>query len=110
MAFVYISIMHLYLAYMIFAAEIPAVWNKQLLPLVIYCALTFISALASTDIGYSFSGIYEQFESVWILMGYGILVYYAFYVISSEAALKRLMQVCRWYCCMGVTEFTGLIP
>lgn len=79
------------LAYMIFAAEIPAVWNKQLLPLVIYCALTFISALASTDIGYSFSGIYEQFESVWILMGYGILVYYAFYVISSEAALKRLM-------------------
>lgn len=82
------------LAYMVFSVEIKATFTKQLIPLLVYCGLTFISALTSIDRTYSFSGIFEQFESVWLLMGYGLLVYYAFFVLNSEIAIRRVM---RWF-------------
>lgn len=97
-----------FLAYMIFSAEITPVWTKTLVPFVIYCVLTFISALFSINRNYSFSGIHEQFEPVWILMGYGLILYYAFYNLRSEEAVKRLM---RWFvagivimCVIGLSQ------
>lgn len=96
------------LAYMIFSAEITPIWTKNLIPLVVYCGLTFLSALFSINKSYSFSGIYEQFEPVWILMGYGLILYYAFYNLHSEEAVKRLM---RWFvvgivimCIIGLSQ------
>lgn len=87
------------MVFMIFSDEIVPLWDKILIPLFVYCGLCLISAFASVNMHYSFSGIYSQFESVWILLGYGLLVYFAFYVLHSEAAIKRLIP---WFLA-GVT-------
>ncbi|MDD7402625.1 MAG: O-antigen ligase family protein [Butyribacter sp.] len=91
------------LLFMIFSAEINPIWTKNLIPLAVYCALTLISAFCSINKSYSFSGIYEQFEPVWILLGYGLIVYYSFYNLHSEKAVKGLMP---WFvagvCLMAV--------
>ena len=94
--------------YMIFSAEIQPIWTKNLIPLAVYCGLTLLSACFSINTGYSFSGIYEQFEPVWILMGYGLILYYSFYNLHTEAAVKRLMP---WFvagvavmCIIGLSQ------
>lgn len=80
------------MAYMIFSAEIKPLWDKSLLPIIIYGVLSFLSACTSINSRYSFTGIYEQFEPVWILMGYCLILYYAFYILNTEQAIKRLMR------------------
>lgn len=96
-------VMLLILLYMFFSLEIKPMWDKMLIPLAVYCGLSFLSALFSIDRNQSFSGGYEQFEPVWILLGYGLTVYYAFFVINTESAVKRTM---RWFTagivCMGL--------
>lgn len=77
--------------FMIFSDEIAPVWDKLLIPLLVYCGLCLISVAASVNKHFSLTGIYAQFESVWILLGYGLLVYFAFYVLNSETAIRRLM-------------------
>ena len=77
--------------YMIFSEEIKPVWDAILIPLIIYGVLCLISACFSIDKAHSFGGIYEQYESVWMLLGYVLLVYYAFYNLHSEESVKRLM-------------------
>lgn len=79
------------LVYMIFADEQKAAWCKILIPLAIYCGISFISALASSNRDFCFSGIYEQFEPVWALMGYCLTAYYCFFIMRTEAAVKRIM-------------------
>lgn len=102
------------MAFMIFSEEIAPLWDKIFIPLFIYCGLCFVSALTSVNRHYSFSGIYAQFESVWILLGYGLLVYFAFYVLNSESAVKRLMP---WFtggitimAIIGILQATGHDP
>lgn len=92
------------LIYVIFADEQKAAWTKQLIPLAIYCGITFISALASKYRSFSFSGIYEQFESVWALMGYCLTTYYCFFIMRSESAVKRIMP---WFVA-GISVMTAL--
>lgn len=92
------------LIYMIFADEQKAAWCKILIPLAVYCGISFISALASSNREFCFSGIYEQFEPVWALMGYCLTAYYCFFVMRSEAAVKRLMP---WFVA-GISVMTAL--
>lgn len=79
------------MVFMIFSEEIIPLWDKMLIPLLVYCGLCLLSVFASVDKHFSLTGIYSQFESVWMLLGYGLLVYFAFYVLNSEAAIRRLM-------------------
>lgn len=79
------------MVFMIFSEEITPMWDKLLIPLLVYCGLCLISVFTSVDKHFSLSGIYSQFESVWILLGYGLLVYFALYVLNSEAAIQRMM-------------------
>ena len=94
------------LLYLFFAEEKNPVWTKKLIPIAVYCGLAFISALASKYSYFSFHGIFEQFESVWVLVGYGLMVYYSFFIMQSEAALKRTMN---WFMIgIAIMSFIGL--
>lgn len=80
-----------FLIYMIFSEEITPVWDRILIPFLVYGGLSFISALFSINRRYSFHGINEQFESVWILLGYVLLIYYAFFILYQKEAVERLI-------------------
>lgn len=79
------------LIYLFFSLEQKAAWCKNLLPLAIYSGLAFLSACFSKYAYFSFHGIYEQLESIWVLLGYALVVYYGFLVLRSETAVKKLM-------------------
>lgn len=80
--------------YMVFGEERKFAWDKKLIPLLVYAIISFISAIASKYSYFSFNGIYEQFEPVWVLIGYFIIVYYCFFVFQEETVLRRTM---RWF-------------
>ncbi len=80
--------------YMVFGEERKFAWDKKLIPLLVYAVISFISAIASKYSYFSFNGIYEQFEPVWVLIGYFIIVYYCFFVFQEETVLRRTM---RWF-------------
>lgn len=92
------------LVYLFFAEEQKPIWIKNMIPLAVYCGLSLLSAIFSKYSYFSFRGIYEQFESVWVLIGYGIIVYYAFYIMHSESAVKRTLN---WFVA-GITVMAGL--
>ena len=58
-------------------------FKKLFIPLAGYAGLSFLSAVFSKTPGFSFTGIYEHFESVWVLLGYAITVYYCCIFIST---------------------------
>lgn len=88
--------------YMVFSEEIKPIWDRILIPIIIYGVLSFVSALFSINRHYSFFGIQQQFESVWMLLGYILLVYYSFFALYQENAVKRLMP----YLIGGITVMT----
>ncbi|MCH5272894.1 MAG: O-antigen ligase family protein [Lachnospiraceae bacterium] len=60
---------------------------KLFIPLFAYGALVFLSACFSVNRTFSFSGSYEQFETVWVLLSYVLVVYYVFLYAQSETEL-----------------------
>lgn len=63
---------------------------KLLIPLFTYGVLSFLSACVSVKRSFSFGGGYEQFESVWVLLGYVLIVYYVFLYAQTEMELRVL--------------------
>ncbi len=63
-------------------------FGKILLPLLGYGVLAFFSACASVNKTFSFSGGYEHFETVWVLLSYVLVVYYAFLYAQTELELQ----------------------
>ena len=96
--------MVLWLVYMLLSEERKFVWDKKFIPLAVYAVITFLSACFSKNSYFSFHGIYEQFEPVWVLIGYFIIAYYCFFVLQSEAVIKRVM---RWFIA-GITVMSAL--
>ena len=66
---------------------------KLFIPLAAYASLSLLSALFSKYSQFSFSGIFEQFESVWVLLGYALTVYYCFLFISTADDVNIIMWV-----------------
>lgn len=75
-----------------FFGEHRLIWKKQFIPLIIYGALTILSTIFSISKYHSLHGSYQQFESVWVLLGYCLIAYYAFYLIRTQEALWRLLN------------------
>ena len=75
--------------YMVLGEERKFAWDNKLIPLLVYAVISFISAIASKYPSFSFNGIYEQFEPVWILIGYFIIVYYCFFIFQDEVVYGR---------------------
>lgn len=63
-------------------------FTKVLLPLFAYGVLALLSACVSVNRTFSFNGSYEQFESVWVLLSYVLVVYYVFLYAQSEMELQ----------------------
>ncbi len=96
------------MVYLFLAEEKKIVWVKNLIPLAVYCGISLISAIASKYSYFSFHGIYEQFEPVWMLLGYGVITYYCFYILRTESAVR---QTLRWFiagilvmCALGLSQ------
>ena len=61
---------------------------KIFLPLFGYALLVFVSACVSVNRSFSFSGGYEHFESVWVLLSYVLIVYYMFLYADGDEELQ----------------------
>ena len=85
--------------------------NTAFIPLIIYGAFALLSTIFSKYSSFGYTGIYEQFESVFVLLGYCLIVYYAFLVIRTEEDVKYIMK---WLlasalilCFIGLTQAFG---
>ncbi|WP_029503196.1 O-antigen ligase family protein [Lachnoclostridium phytofermentans] len=61
-------------------------------PLIGYAGLALISTIVSEHRSFGFSGIFEQFENVFCLLGYALVVYYSFLVLQSYSEIKLLIN------------------
>lgn len=62
--------------------------KKMFIPLGIYALMCILSTVFSVSRYHSIHGFHEMFESVFCLLSYCMLCYYAFAVIRSEHSLK----------------------
>ncbi|NLB32382.1 MAG: hypothetical protein GX818_01255, partial [Tissierellia bacterium] len=63
-----------------------------LIPLAIYATLAFLSSVFSKYRSFSFRGIYSHFESVFVLLGYCLIVYYCLQIIKSEQDVRLIVN------------------
>ncbi|MGB8452454.1 MAG: O-antigen ligase family protein [Anaerocolumna sp.] len=82
------SIMILLMLYKIFHDKMTAKFSLVLLPVLIYGLLALLSTIFSKYPSFGFTGIYEQFESIFVVLGYCLIVYYAFLFIKSEEDIR----------------------
>lgn len=80
-----------FMVFMFFSEEMKPAWDKMLIPIFLYGLLALLSAFVSVDKHCSFAGSYEQFESVWSLLGYVIVLYYAYFVLQNKGAVEKFL-------------------
>lgn len=80
---------------------------KILIPLFVYGGFVILSTIFSVNSGFSLSGSFEQFETVWALLSYVLAVYYVFLFASGESELLVVTDAF----CVGVTlvSLTGTL-
>lgn len=61
------------------------------IPLAVYTGLSLLSSLFSEYRAFCFTGIFEQFESVFVLLGYCCTVYYTYLFLTSERDIKYML-------------------
>lgn len=86
-----------------FIEDQHAITAFEFYPLAVYAILALLSTLFSQYRSFGFSGIYEQFESIWVLLGYCVTAYYA-YIFVEEDDIAFLM---RWFL-VGIAILTAL--
>lgn len=84
---------------------------KIFIPLAIYALFALLSSVLSEYRSYSFTGTYEQFESVFALLSYCVIAYYSFSIIRSERSLRYVIYALLVGACLmsliGLTQVTG---
>jgi len=63
------------------------------IPMGVFALFSLLSALFSDYRGFAFGGSFEQFENVFVLMGYALIVYYLFLMIESEDEVRHILYV-----------------
>lgn len=86
-----------------FIEDQHAITALEFYPLAAYAILALLSTLFSQYRSYGFSGIHEQFESIWVLLGYCVAAYYA-YIFVEEDDISFLI---RWFL-LGIAILTIL--
>ncbi len=84
-------IMSVFLFYKYMTDRKNITFPKIFIPLAIYALLALLSSLISKYRSYSFTGTFDQFESVFTLLSYCILAYYCFLIIKTERDLKLII-------------------
>ena len=74
------------------------------IPLSIYGLFALLSSILSKYRKFSFTGSFEQFESVLVLLSYCFLVYYAYNFVKTEHDLKLIV-----YCILASVAVLSLI-
>ena len=84
---------------------------KLFIPLYIYGLLIILSTVFSADRDLSLKGMWQQYESVWVLLGYLMTVFYCVQVVQS---LKDIRILCVAMAVgaavqglIGLTQFVG---
>lgn len=68
------------------------IYSRLLIPLAAYGILALLSSMFSKYRSYSFKGIHEQFESVFVLLGYCLIIYYCLQVIKTEQDVRLIVN------------------
>lgn len=84
---------------------------KIFIPLGVYGVLSLMSSIFSDNKNMAFNGSIEQYESVWILLSYLIVLYYSYSVIGGEKDLKVLIYSLLFstivMCVIGFSQLIG---
>lgn len=85
--------------------------EKCFIPLGLYMLLIVASAIASKHSQIALRGMVEQFETMWVLLGYGLVVFYTYLFLST---IKKLQVIVNTGIIMitivvfiGFTQFIG---
>jgi hypothetical protein len=80
------------------------------IPLIIYAVFALLSSIISEHRSYSFTGNFEQFESIFVILGYCLIVYYAYLFVQSERDLKYILYALLisiiFFGLLGLTQIT----
>ncbi|ROR31483.1 oligosaccharide repeat unit polymerase [Mobilisporobacter senegalensis] len=83
----------------------------SLIPLGMYALLALLSTIFSEYSSFGYTGIFEQFESIFVILGYCILVYYVFLITNSEEDIKLIVKYLlvsiMILCVLGLTQATS---
>jgi len=86
--------------YMLFVLLLKLVTDKKSLrysitciPMGVFALFSLLSAVFSEYPGFAFKGSFEQFENVFVLMGYALMVYYIFLIVESEDEVRYIIYV-----------------
>lgn len=84
---------------------------RMCIPLLVYGGLTVLSTALSVDKDLSLKGMWQQYESVWVLLGYMIAVFYCMQVIESLKDVRMILTATAAGAfvqgILGLTQFTG---
>lgn len=84
---------------------------KSWIPLVGYEVFAALSALTSSHSEYVTSGMMEHFESIWVLMGYGIAAYYTYLFVETKEDVNLIvggMLLSAFFqCLLGLFQMSG---
>jgi hypothetical protein len=86
------SIMLLLILYNVYKDKKSFRFSFTLLPLLLYGVFALLSTLFSKYASFGYKGIYEQFESIFVILGYCLTVYYAFLFIKTEDDLRFIFK------------------
>lgn len=64
------------------------IFEKEYIPLAVYFVFVLLSTFASKDIYFSLHGIENHFESVWVLSGYVLMVFYGSIMVDNTKAVR----------------------
>lgn len=67
-------------------------WCYELIPILIYAVLTLLSSLFSQYKYFCFHGSSEIFESLWVLLGYCIILFYAYQFMNTIEDVDCIME------------------
>ncbi|MBH1940334.1 O-antigen ligase family protein [Mobilitalea sibirica] len=91
--FVSISfIMLLVIVIKAYVSKTSLAYSPIFIPLSVYAALSLLSSVLSRYRSFSFSGIHEHFESVLVILGYCLTVYYIYLIIETEQDVKFIIN------------------
>lgn len=88
-AVAYMAVIVIYKAY---TDKKKLAYSPVLIPLVIYAVLAILSSVFSKYRSYSLRGTTDHFESLFVLLGYCLLVYYIMLFVKTEKDLEIIIN------------------
>lgn len=99
-----ITIMVSIIAYNLIQKKLKLKIKVSFIPLIIYALLAILSAVLSDYSSFSYKGIFEHFESLFVLLGYFLIVYYIYLFIDNSASIDFIFK----YFTISITMFSIL--